>query len=222
MPELARLQVTLIRETCGDVPVLLADDGSDRDAEFEAVAESFKGVEFWPSDQRRGHYAGDLSVFWKALQWASSRGLKWVCKLSQRFVWTQPGWLRMAVEGLAASGEATMMQRCLDSGQNLYVRSECMLLEVERWLPLYKEFDMFQIGNPTELYIWHRVHAHFGERFCPWPGMPEDRYRPTPGSLWHGCDSEGSFRELARSRGIELGPEFNTGGWEGQPGWKRG
>jgi hypothetical protein len=222
MPQLSQLQLTMIWETCGNIPVLIADDGSNQDAEFERVASMFSGAEFWPSDQRRGHYAGDLSVFSKGLQWAKNRNLKWLCKLSQRFIWTKRNWLSEAVRILEASGEATMMQRCLDNGVNLFVRSECVLFDVAKWIPYYKEFDVGEISNPTELFLWHRVHTYFGERFAPWPEMPENRYQPTPGSLWHGCDTEGAFRDLARSRGIELGAQFNTGGWEAQAGWKRG
>ena len=172
LPGLARLQVRTIRATCGDVPILLADDGSGRDAEFNAIEEEEHGVTFWPSDTRRGHYAGDLSVFWKGLQWAHTRGLKSLCKISQRFIWTEPGWLAEAVADLKSSDLSLLAQRCFDNGNDpsrvavdLKVRTECMLLDVAAWVPYFLEFDRPLLGNPTELYFWDLVHRHFGGRF---------------------------------------------------------
>lgn len=225
-PDLARLQVRLIRDTCGPVPILIADDGSEHDRAFDEIVRANIGVEFWPSDARRGHYAGDLSVFSKGLQWAHNAGHRWLCKLSQRFLWTAEYWLKNAVETLAASTHAIMMQKCMDSNDgrpvNLYIRSECVLFDVPKWVPYYREFDLGEICNPTELYLWHRVHQYFGEKFEPWPGMTEDRYAVTPGSVWHGSHSEQPYRELAARYGIDLGPDFDCGGAQHRADWKRG
>lgn len=222
LPELARLQLVLARETCGAVPVLFADDGSGRDAEFEAVCEASPPAEFWPSDGRRGHYAGDASAFWKAIQWGSVRGLDYVCKLSQRFLWTRPGWLADAVAGLRESGEATMMQACTDKGVDLKARTECVLLKVADWLPLFKEFDVHGLGNPTELHFWHRVHAHFGGRFREWKGLPADRYQPAAGTVWHASHAAADFHAAANARGVTLPPDFSVAGWDRLPNWVRG
>lgn len=222
-PQLARLNVTMIRETCGNVPVLIADDGSNRDSEFERI----EGAEFWPSDTRRGHYAGDLSVLWKGLQWAHTRGIRRLVKLSQRFVWYTRGWLD---DALAPWGEsATLMQRCLDNGNvpgrpgtDLYIRSECMGLDVPQWLPHYRLFDRGRLDNPTELYIWDLVVRHFGGIFAEWTTLTVDRYANTPGALWHGSHAEGPFRELAARHGIDLGSEFHVAGHNMKPNWVRG
>lgn len=229
LPGLARLQVETVRATCGPVPVLLADDGSGKDAEFESVREPYAGVEFWPSDHRRGHYAGDLGVFWKGLQWAHVRGLAYLCKLSQRFLWTRPGWLAEAVDLLGRSGDAVLMQRCLDNGNvpgrehtDLFVRTECLVLDVAAWLPHYREFDRPALGNPTELYVWDLVVRHFGGRFAQWPALPADRYKVAPGTLWHGSHAEGPYRELAARFGVGLDPEFTVRGWDHLPNWKPG
>ena len=229
LPGLARLQVRMIRATCGQVPILLADDGSGRDAEFEAIADTEPDVTFWPSDVRRGHYAGDLSVYWKGLQWGHTRGFRWLVKLSQRFLWTQPGWLAEAVEMWERSGTATLMQRCMDSGGgklpspvNLFVRTECMAFDVGAWIPHFREFDQQRLGNPTELYVWDLVCRHFGERFAEWPGLTVDRYAETPGTVWHGSHNEQPYRELADRFRVTLDAEFSTDGWQTRKDWLRG
>lgn len=222
LPQLARLQVRTIRSTCGPVPILLADDGSGHDADFAAIEDGEPDVTFWPSDRRRGHYAGDLSVWWKGIQWAHTRGLRWLAKLSQRFVWTAPGWLAAAIKTLEASNLSLLMQRCVDSGTDLFVRTECTLFDVPRWVPHFREFDRDRIGNPTELYVWDLVVRHFGGRYAEWPGLTTDRYAPTPGTHWHGSHAEGPFRRLAERYGIDLGSDFHCGGHQHRPGWKQG
>lgn len=227
-PKLAAFHVRMIRDTCGDVPILIADDGSERDAEFESIIDTNLDVEFWPSDYRRGHYSGDLSVFWKGFQWAHSLGLKHLIKLSQRFIITEDRWLAKVCKLLEESGEATIMQDCIDgAGGNipdcrLYVRSECMGFDVEKWIPYYKEFDQPELVNPTELYVWHRVHAYFGERFCPWPRMPKNRYEPMPETLWHGTNGEADYRQVAATKSMIIDDDFTCAGACAIPGWKRG
>ena len=229
LPGLARLQVRTIRATCGPVPILLADDGSGKDKEFNAIEEEDRDVTFWPSDVRRGHYAGDLSVYWKGLQWAHTRGFRWLVKLSQRFLWTRSSWLADAVETWERSGEATLMQRCLDHGGgklpspvDLKVRTECMGFDVPAWIPHFREFDRPQLGNPTELYVWDLIHRHFGERFAEWSGLTVDRYAVTPGTVWHSSHNEQPYRELAARFGVALDAEFSTDGWQNRANWLRG
>lgn len=227
-PKLAAFQVRMIRDTCGDVPILIADDGSNHDAAFEEVVRSNLNVEFWPSDHRRGHYSGDLSVFWKGFQWARNRGLKHLVKLSQRFIITENGWLAKVCKLIDDTGHATVMQNCIDdAGGNipdcrLFVRSECMAFDVEKWIPYYREFDTGDLNNPTELYIWHRVHAYFGEQYAPWPRMPVNRYEPMPETLWHCTNSENDYRQVAASKGLTLDDNFTCAGGASLPDWKRG
>lgn len=227
-PKLAAFQVRMIRDTCGDVPILIADDGSGRDDDFDKIVESNLDVEFWPSDHRRGHYSGDLSVFWKGFQWAHNTGLKYLVKLSQRFIITENKWIAKICRLMEDTGHATVMQDCIDgAGGNipdcrLYVRSECMAFDVEKWVQYYREFDTGDLNNPTELYIWHRVHAYFGEKFAPWPRMPVNRYEPMPETLWHGTNGEADYRQVAASKGLTIDDDFTCAGAASLPDWKRG
>lgn len=229
LPQLTRLHVRLIRDTCGGVPILIADDGSGRDAEFERIVAAEEGVEFWPSDQRLGHYAGDLSVVWKGLQWAETRGLKWLCKISMRFLWTEQDWLKKAVALADAGGEATLMQRCTDAGPgnggkpvDLKIRSECFMVDAAAWSPFRAEMKQPRLNNPTEFFFWHVVHREWGERFTEWAPLTVNRYAPTPGTLWHGSHNRAAYERLADSYGLPLDPEFYTNGHQNMPGWKRG
>lgn len=229
LPKLAAIQVRMIRETCGDVPILIADDGSNRDNEFDQIVEQHPGVEFWPSDARLGHYAGDLSVVWKGLQFAHNRGVKWLCKLSQRFIWTETDWLRRAVDELSASGRATKMQRCMDAGPgnggrpvDLKIRSESMLMDVAKWVPHFRDMERTILHNPTEFYFWGVIHREWGGTFDVWRELTADRYAKSPGTVWHGSHIPADYQKLATRVGLPLDPEFTTAGWPTLPGWKRG
>ncbi len=225
-PKLTALQVATIRRTCGPVPVLIADDGSGRDAEFEAIAADYPDVTFWPSEHRLGHYAGDLSVFSKGLQFAHNRGLRWLCKLSQRFVWTEPGWLASAVAMVEGTGHKTLMQRCMDSARgkpvDLKVRSESMVLDVPAWVPFVPEMQRGKLNNPTEYFIWHIVHREWGGRFAEWKGLTVNRYARTPGTIWHGSHNRAAYERWAKGMGMPLDESFYTEGHQGKPGWVKG
>lgn len=228
-PQLARLQIRSLLETSGPTPVLLSDDGSGQDAEFHRIAAEHPHVTFWPSADRRGHYAGDLSVFWKGLQWAYRHGFKYLAKLSQRFIWTKEDWLKHAVERLDHSRLAVHMQRCIDNGGNngrrkinLYIRSESVVLDVAKWFPHYRMFDQSALNNPTELFLWAVVHKHFAGMFSEWQEMPADRYAVTPNTLWHGSHGREAYVKYAEARGIRLEDNFTVKGWQHVEGWKRG
>jgi hypothetical protein len=234
LPQLARLQVLTIRETCGPVPILFADDAAEidhpgTDAAFRAIAEEFPDVTYWPSAERRGHYAGDLSVFWKGLQWSRGREFRWLCKLSQRFLWTRPGWMTDAVRGLDRSGLATMYQGCIDAGVDLYVRSECVLMDVSQWGRLWQLFDRPQLTNATEFYFNGLVSRHFGGRFHRWEEIPRVReVRPKPGAfVWHTCHTDAEYAAIHRRYGVEPdrrggNQSMTAAGWMSVPGWKKG
>ena len=222
LPGLARLQCRLIRQMCGPVPILLADDGSERDAAFVEIEDTEPDVTFWPSDARKGHYAGDLSVYWKGLQWAHVRGFKWVCKLSQRFLWTRSDWLADAVAVLKGSGKAILGQRCVDNGTDLKLRTECVMFDVAKWLPHFKELDRDRLGNPTELYVWGMVHREFAAELAEWSPITVDRYQAIDGVIWHGTHSADYYRRAAQQLDVALDPEFTVKGWDKVPGWVRG
>lgn len=227
LPRLAELQVRLIRDMHGSsIPICIADDGSGMDAEFLRIESNYPNVLFWPNDERLGHYAGDLSVFAKGLQWAKREGLRMLCKLSQRFLWTRKNWLAEIAEEMDARDHETCMQRCLDAADgvpvDLFVRSECMMLKVKDWFPLLHEFNYQELGNPTELRIWHIIHQHFGERFLEWKRMPVNRYLPAEETVWHSTHSPGDYNVVAGKYGITLDSHFTVAGWERVEGWKRG
>lgn len=223
LPKLAEVQIRLIRQTCGQVPILIADDAAGVDDEFEQLALRYSDVTFWPNLERRGHYAGDLSVFWKGLQWAHVNGLKWLCKLSQRFLWTRSNWLRDAVESLQASKLPTMFQGCIDNGTDLYIRSECVLMSVSDWAPHFRLFDRPRLFNATEFYLWDLVYRFHASQFCRWTEIPHHRERPKPGSfVWHTCNTTRDYVAVADSLGLTLDAGFTVAGWMSQPGWKRG
>jgi uncharacterized protein CbrC (UPF0167 family) len=234
LPQLARLQVLLIRETCGAVPVLFADDGAEADhpgtdAAFHDLCDEFPGVTYWPNAERRGHYAGDLSVFWKGLQWAERTDLRWLCKLSQRFLWTRRDWLADAVQQLDAGGLATMYQGCIDDGINLYVRSECVLMDAVAWRPYAGLFDRPRLHNATEFYVNDLVHRHFGGKFERWKEIPIVReIPPKPGAfVWHTCHGDQEYAEIHKRYGVPTdqrggNQSMTAAGWMAVPNWKKG
>lgn len=210
-PNLNELQIRTTRRYCGGVPVLIADDASPDADRIEALTR-YKGVDVWASPHRRGHYAGDLSAFWKGLQWADRLGLRWLCKVSQRFVWRKPDWLADAVKTLEASGKAILMQRCTDAGRDLRIRSECVLVDVKKWVPHLSLFDREELADPTEFHLWGLVAEHFGGEYCEWPGMPAVRERRMVGTVWHCSHSAGQFAEAFQSEGLQPDADFDVSG----------
>jgi hypothetical protein len=223
-PQLTEIQIRTIRELCGPVPLLVADDGSPATGDLARLCERYDDVEFAGSLRRLGHYAGDLSVFRKGLEWANSRRLDVLVKLSQRLIFTTPGWLRAAIEPIEAGRTETVVSGCIDLGTNLYVRSEAMAVLVEAWsaAAVMERLSADALGQPTELLINDIIVRQLAGRRLPWPSLPPDRDQAAAGTIWHCTHGAGDYVAWGRRYNLALDADFSTAGRQRLAGWVRG
>lgn len=225
-PGLLRMQAELLWRTCGPAPLLIADDCSPRGlAGVLELEKEYPRLTVWLSPERAGQMAGDLAVVWKGLQWARRLGLRVLAKASQRLLITRPRWLPDAARGLLAAGLAVGSRDCIDydaSGpQRLFVRSELLLLDVDRFFDgrqLWREFSPRELGNPTELYVNGLVHRHFSGRMWEIPWLPADRHAASPDFVWHTCNGVDDYRTLGKELGVALDAGFDCRGWPQREG----
>lgn len=240
MPRLAELHILLANDKCGAMPILLCDDtkpGTERQIQIAALAKKYPNVEYWGNPENYGHHRGDATAFWKAIQWGKSRSLDVVCKMSMRHLINTDNWLQAGAAGLLASKEATGGVNCIDNNTRLYIRSECVLLDVAKWFDS-GAYQMLQGRNSyapvVELHYNHIMCSKFGEmawsdekgtckigRRWIWPLLNERRNMRTEGILWHCANTAQEYHELADKYGVKLDDGFHTGGAEMRRGFAR-
>jgi len=228
-PALIDLQIRLIRETCGPVPILVSDDcspgfpDSDRYARLTAICGSHPDVMLWPNAERIGHTGGDIAAYWKGVVWGASRGLSVVAKLSQRFFVTRPRWLQEGADDLLASGLPLATQRCRGV-ENFDLRTEAALFNVDHWngpdvlerIKPRRYWNDSPKGLSAETVIYRVLQDLRGGIFWPWSLFGEERYAQNPGVLWHTGASVEAYRDLATRHGVELDDGFHVSGWQGE------
>ena len=81
-PSLVALQIAVIRNTCGPVPILVSNDDPSTHERLKTICERFEDVELDTNPERIGHTGGDIAVFHKGIKFGARRGLRFVAKLS--------------------------------------------------------------------------------------------------------------------------------------------
>lgn len=215
---LAELQIQAIRQTCGLVPILIAEDpDGEQESTVAELARDNPGVWYWPNVQRIGHTGGDLSAFWRGLTWARNLGLAVLAKLSMRAFPLRKRWLQEGAKGLLGSGLALGGQPCR-GGENFPLRTECCLLDVERWSrpEVLHELRPRRLTKQQNL-EWTVAGAHnrfLGREVWRWNLLGEDRYTASPDLVWHCSHARAAYDILASQLGVELDPGFTTAGWQ--------
>lgn len=172
---------------------------------------------------RLGHSAGDMAAFTRGLRWAAAKGLKYLAKLSYRFMPLQPGWLAEGVSALAESGLALAGRK--SEGRQVYpLRTEAAILDVAAWLHRKSVLEGMEgytftgTNRPVEHFILDMLKkVEFGDgMYLPWTFLTTDRVAPCPRYLWHWGNTNQDYRSLARRHGITLPTDFSEDGW----GWE--
>lgn len=240
LPRLAELQIQLIADKCGAVPILICDDskpGSPKQLAHAALARKYPNVRYWPNAETFGHHKGDASVFWKAIQWGKREGMDVVCKLSMRHLINIDNWLKDGANGLLASGHATGAVNCIDNDTRLFIRSEAVLLDVNKWFDsgAWQELQGRNSYAPVvELHYNHLLCKYFGEiesvdekglftmgaRWL-WPILKVRRFEYTEGIIWHCANRPEDYHNLAKKYGIELDEDFHTDGSQNRAGYAK-
>jgi len=213
-PKLAELQIRLIRATCGRVPILLSDDCSPegRWREMELLGEKYADVLVRRNPERIGHAGGDLSAFERGLRWAKNRELAVLAKLSMRMMIEIPYWLQDGAIDLLASGMAASGQPCLEGPHSFPLRSEAVLLNVERmhtpqvlshWAPR-------KLHWAAESFAWEAIMMSGG--LHPWRVMQQQRMVVDPGIVWHVSAGDEAYHALAGRYGLTLDEDMTAMG----------
>lgn len=227
-PDLVELQIKLIRDTCGPVPILVSSDHPESDSRIEVVCSKYPDVTFWPNGRRIGHTGGDLAVYYKAVKWGADRGLKAVAKLSQRMLITKREWLQEIGEALLASGSALSVRRTEEGSIGLPafpLRSEAVVLDVAQWnrpdvlerIAPEEQHHRREGGLCVEMILEELVRDVFGDLYWPWALFPTDRRKRGDGFVWHDCDNRTPYDALAEKHlGRPLPKDFTASGWAWQ------
>jgi hypothetical protein len=196
MPDFVALQLKVARIICGDVPTLIADDGSPQVNELRKVSRQFK-VPVNPNIRRQGHHEGDLSAFRKAILWGHRMGLSHVWKVSQRFIPLVPNWVR-PFEGIACGRKGSIL------------RTECIGLCVNSLYPILNQFDKVEPGQYTENKL-DEVLSKFGNYLHQWDELPAERTTRSEGFVSRWTHTAAEYRQLAQDFGMPLEPMLE--GW---------
>lgn len=218
-PALIELQIKVIRYTCGDVPILISDDLSpgDRPQRIRDIAARFDNVDVQVSAERIGHAGGDMAAFHRGLVWAQDKGLRVLCKFSHRFLVTTPRWLQDGARGMLASGRVFGGQSCTEGQFVFPLRTEAVLMDVPKW----HQPQVLGYLTPRKIHqACEPIIHHAGTKLVrggragpwPWPIITRNRFRQTPGVLWHVCTPMKEYQALAARLGVTLDPDFSVGG----------
>lgn len=195
------------RKLYPQIPLLVHDDHSPQSQELAALCKEY-GADFVASPVRRGHQAGDLSVYLHGLEWARDKNLDLLVKMSQRWVpltnWV-PGLQQLAQQSQAA----TYTDRC--RGHHHPFRSECAALHVASWVPFRDRIaEAVEAGNFG--IVEHYLHGlareilqakdENSEPYTVWPFLGDNGNVQNEQYLWHRAYGPGYYYWLASQFGI--------------------
>ncbi len=228
MPGVVELSIAAIRKTCGDVPILIADDCTPESMGRQRLLylpAKWPGVSLHMTGENLGHAPGDIRAYRNGLNWAQKHGIQFICKLSQRFIFTGDKWLQDVCREMEIHGYAVSSQRAVHLNMQFMIRSECVFLDVQKCIAsprLMTRLDPPGGKIPTSAEDWLHAGIHEGNLMpvhrC--RRIPVDRFEKRSDVLWHNSDSSddyaeshNAYHELAAELGIDLGPEFSGAGW---------
>lgn len=221
-PSLVALQIAVIRNTCGPVPILVSNDDPPTHKRLKTICERFEDVELDTNPERIGHTGGDVAAFHKGIKFGARRNLRYVAKLSQRFIVNRPRWLQDSANELYASGLGMSCRRCRGI-ETFDLRTEAVLMDIEKWntphilqrtIPREYWTDSPR-GLAAETVINRINHDLVCNVFWPWGTlMGEERFRRDFADiLWHTNTPVEEYRDLASRFGIALDKGFHVDGW---------
>lgn len=228
MPGVVELSIAMIRKTCGDVPILIADDCTPESMGRQRLLDMPKkwpGVSLIMNGENLGHAPGDIRAYRNGLRWAEKNGIFYICKLSQRFIFLSDNWLETVCDEMEMHGYATSSQRAVHLHMQFAIRSECVFMDVKQCTESAGMMSRLDPpGGKINASAEDWLHAGISEgRLMPVMRcrlMPVDRFGKHTSVLWHNSDSsddyhekENRYTQLAAEMGIDLGPEFSGAGW---------
>ena len=225
LPGMIALNLAVIRDRCGDVPIIVVDDCSpgfqatpnprSPFGRIQAACIKYNAALRPTGHERIGHAGGDMAIVWHGLQWAAGLQLDYVAKLSQRCIVDIPNWLSKEAKGLKRLGLPLGCRTCKEGNATFPLRSELMLFDVKLWnRPDVLSHLMPRKTNriATEIVYWDDVRDRLGGHMWEWSLVGPDRCVKSPGVLWHCANGRDEYEALARKHGIEMG-QYHLGWW---------
>jgi hypothetical protein len=211
-----------------EIPVLVKDDCSPQRDELRALCYSYR-AEFLSHEKRLGWAAGDMSSLYHGLLWAQRRGLKFLVKMSRRFI-PLYNWLPDFSHLALAKRAATFGNECIQS--KMKIRTECMGLNTELWSnsgavsKIRRMMDSLNVNTNVERLIFnlslevkeylHRINGplkNVGLKnkshhpFEIWNLVPDKRTTFQPNVLWHNVDRACDYYRIAVLFGLNYSLE---------------
>jgi hypothetical protein len=221
------LQLEARRRLYPDVRTLVHDDGSKQGAAIEALAHEY-GAEFVTHPVRHHHHLGDLSIYPVALAWAERRNLRFLLKVSRRWIW-QVDWRADLLE-LLESTEAPTVSNFTES-YAFGFRTECVAFDVRRWnCEVFLEDCQARIEAREHVFVENYIHI-WAQRFsdtgterwhawqkanpvpeerrgyAPWALMGTCRQSKYPTRMWHDSEHPVEYGRLAQEWGLPYSEE---------------
>lgn len=221
-PNLIELQIKTIRNNCGNIPILIADDGSPgisnnpvKNSCFEKLlrlCDKYENVTLWPNAETIGHNGGDLSAFWKGLLWSKHNNIEYLVKLSRRLVVDIPNWIEFECEMLEKDNGAVCIQKQISDKWPL--RCECILMRTLHWYPLInKLLPIKQQSDKSGIFVENIIQGiiqdNFSGTFTPMHILRKDPRLKNPGVLWHFSNTMEDYKQIFSKYGLQPDADFS-------------
>lgn len=232
LPGVVELQAKMIRKHCGEsTPILVSDDHTEqahhphepptvgwaKKARLLDVVQKCGLIYRDTASTRCGHAGGDLGPFYHGLTYAKANGLAYVVKLSQRFLLDIPDWLARLSVMLAERKLPTMSRPCTYGSRRVFhLRSEFVLMEVERWSQVVEQFKPRPLnGEAAESLVWRTVATGVGKGMLGSPFFGNDRQAVYPGIIWKDVEPADvrsqHYADVFNRYQVDPGPEWHCG-----------
>lgn len=219
MPSAVALNVAAIRNfNKTRIPILVHDDFTQNDRDPDGyllnVNEEFELIK---SERQLGHIAGDIRCFIRGLKWARRMGLKYLVKLSQRFIFTSNEWCASAVvyaerENVITASQIAYSNAAAPWGSGS-TRTECVMFRVDDWArdAVYEALEGYHATPELSVRNVAESVVHPERKVDRWRAFGPDKSKKRVGVLWHDANGEGEYRALAETLGCKFGWYTNLG-----------
>jgi len=221
-PNLTELQIKILRSTCGELPILIADDCSsgceinfppDSDyGKLYALTKKYNGVHIAPNSTTLGHGAGDLSVFTKGLVWAKIWNIEYLVKVSRRMLIDIPYWMQYWTHRLIQDNNAVAAQKRNDYWP---FYTSCIILKSSTWFPLIDQLYPIKLNSDkTKIYVEHVfrdiIDKYFRGVYTPLGLLRKDITLKNPGVIWHEACKIDEYKRLFLKYGVSMDGNFSS------------
>lgn len=219
MPSAVELNIAAIRASNPDARILVYDDATPLKRDPTGfLLQVPVGFELHRARKSHGHIGGDIRAFTTGLQWAASIGLKYLVKLSQRFIIHSPMWMKQTMQFAEKENVITASQKAMYSAIRPWghegIRTECMLLRVADWSRPEVIKMLLDISLTPEMWLRKTAEelVHPGKPVDRWRLYGPDKHQKRAGILWHDANPESEYHDLAQKLGVNL-TNYSNAGW---------